>query len=170
MKRIVSLLLVLILYPTLRISEKQQWFKKLLMQKSNGEVKRSMLFLFGMFTLIIFIAWGIFNKPEVAVTSIIMWGLGDAVAALVGIPLGKHKIKCRFTDGKKSWEGSIAMLIVSFISGVIAMHFLLSTSYQNILIPTLIASIVGTLTELFSQSEYDTIFVPIMIMFMLLII
>lgn len=44
-----------------------------------------------------------------AAAAILMWGVGDAATALVGIPFGKHKVNFRPVNGKKSWEGSCAM-------------------------------------------------------------
>lgn len=66
--------------------------------------------------LLVAVAWGIFDKPLIAATSILMWGAGDGAAALIGIPFGKHKVKFKPADGKKSWEGSAAMLTVSPLS------------------------------------------------------
>ena len=162
-------LLAIIIYPILVIAEKQPWFDRFFVQKSPGEIKRSMLFLFIMFTAVIAVAWGFFDRAHLAAAAILMWGAGDAAAALTGIPFGKHKVHCRFTDGKKSWEGSLAMLIVSFAVGA----FVLSSSKDaTIAAPILSAGIgafVGTSTELFSPSEYDTITVPVMIIAALLI-
>ena len=39
------------------------------------------------------VAWGAFGKPHLAATAVLMWGVGDAVAALVGIPFGRHKVQ-----------------------------------------------------------------------------
>ena len=47
-------------------------------QKSPGEIKRSLLMLFFMFAAVITVAWGIFGKPHIAAASILMWGMGDA--------------------------------------------------------------------------------------------
>ena len=74
------------------MAEKQPWFEKFFVQKSKGEIKRSMLLLFAMFAAVIVVAWGIFGKPGIAAASILMWGVGDAAAALIGIPFGKHKV------------------------------------------------------------------------------
>lgn len=100
---ITSGLLAVVLYPILSAIEKKTWFEKLFVQKSQGEIKRSMLLLFIMFTVVIAAGWGIFDQPQMAAAAIIMWGAGDAAAAIIGIPFGKHKVHCKLTDGKKSW-------------------------------------------------------------------
>ena len=50
-----------------------------------------------------------------------MWGMGDGTAALVGVPFGKHKVNLKGTDDKKSLEGSISMLLVSFLFDILSL-------------------------------------------------
>ncbi|MBR0138724.1 MAG: hypothetical protein IJM17_00390 [Firmicutes bacterium] len=157
-----------LVYPLLAALENRPWFSGLFVQKSPGEIKRSMLYLFLMFALVIFVSWGIFSRPHIAASAILMWGTGEAVAALVGIPFGKHKVRCRLADGKKSWEGSSAMLLVSFMSGMIVLSLAEGMSAPKALITAGIGALVGTLTELFSPSEYDTATVPIAVAAVLL--
>ena len=95
-----SVLIAIALYPVLAALESASWFGKLFVQKSPGEIKRSLLLLFLMFAALISVAWGWFASPHLAAAAILMWGTGDAAAALVGIPWGKHKVRSRFTDGK----------------------------------------------------------------------
>ena len=165
---ITSGLLSAFLYPILHVAEKQPWFARLFVQKFPGEIKKSMLLLFLMFTAVIAVAWGIFDHVELAAASILMWGVGDAAAALVGIPFGLHKVRCRFTDGKKSWEGSFAMLFSSFAVGVMVLTLTQKTGWPRALLSAGIGSLIGAATELFSPSEYDTVTVPVMILTVLL--
>lgn len=167
---ITSGLLAVIIFPILVIAEKHPWFDKFFVQKSPGEIKKSMLLLFIMFTAVIAVAWGIFGKAELAAAAILMWGAGDAAAALVGIPFGKHKVRCKLTDGKKSWEGSIAMLIVSFAVGVLVLMLTHGADWSYVLLSAGIGALIGAATELFTPSEYDTITVPVMILASLLVI
>ena len=167
---ITSGLLAVVLYPILHLAEKQPWFNRLFVQKSPGEIKKSMLLLFVMFTTLIAIAWGIFDQVELAVASILMWGVGDAAAALVGIPFGKHKVRCRFTDGKKSWEGSFAMLLSSFAVGFLVLTLTQKIGWPRALLSAGIGALIGAATELFSPSEYDTVTVPVMILSVLLML
>ena len=97
-----------------------------------------------------------------------MWGTGDAAAALVGIPFGRHKVKSRFADGKKSWEGSLAMLLVSFLSGMIVLYCVQKMPLPLVLLSAGLGALLGTVTELFSPSEYDTVTVPLVIAAVLL--
>ncbi len=74
--------------------------------------------------------------------------LGDAVAALIGKPLGKH----RFKNGK-SWEGSIAFFLTAFA----VLFFILPYGYNmSFVIPAaILGAIIGTLVELFNVPPND---------------
>ena len=86
-------LLAAMLYPIFRIAEKRPWFDSFFVQKSKGEIRRSMLLQFIMFTAVIAVAWGMFDQAGLAAASILMWGTGDAAAALVGMPFSRHKVR-----------------------------------------------------------------------------
>ena len=165
-----SVLIAIALYPILAALENASWYGKLFVQKSPGEIKRSLILLFFMFAALISVAWGVFREPHLAAAAILMWGTGDAAAALVGIPCGKHKVHSRFTDGKKSWEGSLAMLAVSFFSGLILLLSVQKAALPQALLMAFLGAFLGTATELFSPSEYDTVTVPAVIVAVLLII
>ncbi len=164
-----SALLALVLYPILSLIEKEPWYGRLFVQKGQGEIKKSMVMLFVMFAAVIAAAWGFFGEPHLATAAILMWGTGDAAAALVGIPFGKHKIRSHFTDGKKSWEGSAAMFCVSFFAGLGVLLLIRKTGLPSTLLTAGLGALFGTLTELFSPSEYDTVSVPVVIAAVLLI-
>ena len=165
-----SVLIAVALYPVLALLERATWYEKLLVQKTPGEIKRSLLLLFFMFAVLISVAWGLFDQPHLAAAAIIMWGTGDAAAALIGVPFGRHKVRSRFTDGKKSWEGSIAMLTVSFLSGLIILLFAQKLALPQALLLAVVGALLGTVAELFSPSEYDTVTVPVVIVSVLLLL
>ncbi len=150
-----SILFALLVYPILSVLEKKPWYSRLFVEKSRGEIKRSLMLLFGMFAFLIWLAWGVLDKPLAAATAIMMWGVGDGMAAMIGIPLGKHKLY-----HKKSVEGSLAMLMSSFLVGLVMLRQFF---------PAMIAALLGTVTELFSPSEYDTVTVPLVIAAVLLL-
>ena len=166
---ILAVLIAVAVYPILGLLENKPWFGRLFVQKSPGEIKRSLLMLMFMFAALIAVAWGVFGEPVLAAAAILMWGTGDAAAALVGIPLGKHKVRCRFADGKKSWEGTGAMFLTAFISGMLVLCLAQKTPFLTALPAVLIAAVLGAATELFSSSEIDTVTVPVVILAVLLI-
>ncbi len=82
----------------------------------------------------------------------------------------KHKVKAKHTDGKKSWEGSTAMLVVSFLCGLCMLVLSQPMPIPKAAAIALIAALLGTVTELFSPSEYDTVTVPTVIAAALLLL
>ena len=165
-----SVIIAVAVYPLLALFEEKSWYASLFVQKSPGEIKRSLLMLFFMFADVIFIAWGIFEKPQAAAAAILMWGIGDASAALVGIPFGRHKVMFRPVNGHKSWEGSFAMLISSVLAGTGLLFLRFHYPFHHCLLAAGMSALPGTLAELFSPSEWDTVTVPSVILILLLIL
>ena len=165
-----SCLIAVLIYPLLAILEKERWYNNLFVQKKPGEIKNSLLMLFFMFAVVTATAWGIFGKSYTAATAILMWGTGDAAAALIGIPFGKHKKRLKFTDGKKSWEGTAAMFLVSLICGLAVYLLYCHFPFWKSMLPIFAGAIVGAATEACSPSEYDTVTVPAAILAVLLLL
>ena len=91
-------------------------------------------------------------------------------AALVGIPFGKHKVRCRLTDGEKSWEGTLAMFAISFVAGFLVLILTWETELWSVLLLSCVGALFGAATELLSPSEYDTVTVPVAITVVLLLL
>ena len=163
------LLLAAVIYPLLALAERFPWYGPLFVQKSPGEVKRSMVMLFLMFAAVISLACGLLGQPVAAAAAILMWGLGDAVAALIGIPFGKHKVLFPPVCGKKSWEGSAAMLAVSLLAGTVLLSLFGGVSVPYAMLCAACTALLGTLVELLSPSEWDTVTVPVAMLIVLLL-
>ena len=155
-----SVIIAVVVYPLLSLFENEGWYSRLFVQKSPGEIKRSLLMLFFMFAAVITVSWGLFNNKHAA-AAILMWGVGDATAALIGIPFGKHKVTLKPVNGKKSWEGSCAMLLVSAFTGTMFLWLYGGYSAAVSVSCALIMAVAGTIVELFSPSEWDTVTVPV---------
>ena len=67
------ILIAVLLYPVLAFLEHAPWFEKLFVQKTPGEIKRSLLLLFFMCAALVTVSWGIFGQPHLAPTAILMW-------------------------------------------------------------------------------------------------
>lgn len=134
-------------------------------QRCAGEQVRSMLLLYGTYGAVIFFAWGVFGQKWAAVLSIIAWGIGDCVAALVGKKFGKHKLSGRFIEGKKSIEGSVGMFLTTFISVFVLYqrHTMLTNIWFVVLVCFWIA-VFSSLTELFTKHGLDTVACPLVSM------
>ena len=163
-----SVLIAAVFYPLLSVIEPEPWYPTLLVEKSKGEIRRSLLMLFLMFAVLIAVCWGLFARPDLCAAAILMWGTGDAAAALIGVPFGRHKVRSRWTDGKKSWEGSCAMLAVSFLTGAVMFLLIRTADIPHALLYAGAGALFGTAAELFTPGEYDTVVVPAVIAAVLL--
>ena len=62
------------------------------------------------------------------------------------------------------------MLLVSFLSGVTILLLAQRMAFPRVVFAAAIAALLGTVTELISPSEYDTITVPVVILTVLLLL
>ena len=93
------------------------------------------------------IAIGVYSK-EVAITSILFITFGDLAASLVGITLGKTRVK----GTNKSLEGSAAELFTDLIIGIIVL--------KNLPVAFLMA-LIATLTETYLSGIDDNLSIPV---------
>lgn len=165
-----SVTAAVVIMPLLILLEKETWYPELFVEKRPGEIRRSFALLCFMFVALIAVCWGLFGQPLIAAMAVLMWGTGDAAAALVGIPFGKHKFQTKLADRKKSLEGSAAMFGVSFLSGLIILFAVHNKVLPLTLFSVGLGALSGTAAELFSPGEYDTVTVPFAIATVLLVI
>lgn len=152
--------IAIIVYPLLALVEKHPYYAKFFFERRDGEVKLSMLQLFLGTAFISAVCWGIFNMKHLAGCAILMWGPGDAAAALLGKRYGRHKINLPLADHHKSWEGSISFMVCAIIAGTIWLSIFSDMSLLSIMITTLITAMAGAYTELVTKGGFDTITVP----------
>ncbi|MCR4634337.1 MAG: hypothetical protein K5648_09455 [Erysipelotrichaceae bacterium] len=151
-----SLTAIVLIYPLLDHFEKYPAYRRFFVEKGPGEVKESLVLLFAMLMIITFVGWGIFDNKYTVLAALLMWGLGDASAALVGIPYGKHKI------AHKSLEGTAAMFAVCFLAGLGILSAFTDFSMVKILLSVFVSALCASLCELFSPTKADTFTVPIL--------
>jgi dolichol kinase len=159
---LVPVFIIMLMYPGLSLAEKDKRFTELVVERRKGELKSSLLQLFGTIALIITISWGFLGHKELAVAAILMWGFGDAAAALIGKRFGKHKVlRFKHVDHKKSWEGTAAMSIVAFAFGIASLMIIGNIPIVYCVIAVIIAAPLAAITELVTKNGYDTVTVPI---------
>ena len=157
----------LIVYPLLIVLERLKNFSEITTERKKGELKNSLLLVFTMYAVVVSICWGWLGDKYLALAAIYAWGFGDAAAALIGKKFGKHKIKWKCTDGKKSAEGSFSMFLVSFISVLIILSYRGGMSVMGIIITSFITAAVSMLAELCSKDGNDTVICPMAAMIIL---
>lgn len=156
-----ALIFALVLYPVLHFLEKLPGYSELLTERSQGEIKRSLLLVFFMFALILLICWGILEMKYLVIASVLAWGIGDAAAALFGKKFGRKHLRGRGLSGEKTLEGFLAMLLFSFLS--LLLVFLVhqpavAIGYVEL---SLITAAVTAVVELYSLDGLDTLTCPL---------
>lgn len=168
MSAVTAVVFALVVYPILAFFERYKTFSELTTERKKGELKNSLLLVFGMFAVVISICWGWLSDKYLVLASIYAWGFGDAAAALVGTKFGRHKINWKYIDGKKSVEGTVAMFITSLISVVVILVCRGGMSVVGYFFVSMITAIVSAFAELYSKDGMDTVICPISAMVVLL--
>lgn len=150
-----------VVYPLLAMGERIPGFDSLLTQKKPGEIKRSLVLLFVGEAAVVALGWGLLGERAVAVAAILMWGVGDAAAALVGIYFGTHVVHLSIGDGKKTWEGTGAMFAAAFACGMLVLVLFEGLPVAKALCVVVPAAAISAVTELASKDGNDTIWVPL---------
>ena len=161
MATVLSTSLILILFPALFFAEKIPMFSSFVNERKKGEFKSSMVFAVGMMAFSTAICWGMFGDKYLVLASIYAWGIGDALAALIGKRFGKHKINWKLADGKKSIEGSLAMFLCAFASVFSVLFFRGGIGIAMCAVIAVLAAFVCTITEMCTKNGLDTVICPI---------
>ena len=160
--------LIVVLFPALAVAERVPMFSSFVNERKKGEFKSSMVLAVGMMVVSVSACWGLMGDKYLVLASIYAWGVGDALAALVGKRFGKHKIKWKLADPHKSMEGSLAMLVCAFLS-----VFIVLLVRGGINIPVCIAisalcAVVCTIVEMCTKNGLDTVLCPLSAMIVIL--
>ncbi|MGN0294443.1 MAG: TSUP family transporter [Lachnospiraceae bacterium] len=156
-----AIVFCLAVYPVLCMLEKWNGYSNLFMERKPGEVKKSLFLLFGTHTALAALACGVLKMPYVAVTAIIVWGIGDTAAALYGKRFGKHHVGLPHADNHKTWQGTAAMAVTSFITAVAVLAAVSPLSVWKCILFSLIAAPFSAASELYSHNGNDTVTVPV---------
>jgi dolichol kinase len=119
-------------------------FSSILSSCKRRDDERGFLYLF----IGIIVTLYIFSfNTAIADAGILMLLLGDSASTIIGTRFGRHKLPFKTL---KSFEGSLAFFVVSFLSAITLLP----------LLPALIGALVGAITEAYSPID-DNIPVPI---------
>lgn len=152
-----------IVYPILALVENSSLFKRIAVEREEGEFKRSMIVSQVTYVLLISVFWGLLG-PEwryVAVVAVMAWGFGDAAAALVGKKYGRNRIIHPRIDGPKTMEGTEAMWITAGLAVFLTLLIYAGQPWLMSLAAALLVAPVCALVELFTQKGLDTLTVPV---------
>ena len=160
--------LIVLLFPVLLFAEKVPGFAAFVNERKSGEFTGSMFLALGVMAGSITIGWGLLGEKYIVLASVYCWGIGDAFAALVGKRFGKHKIKWKFVDNKKSYEGSLAMLLTSAVAVFVILCLRGGLDPLLCALVALVAATASTFAELCSKGGIDTITCPAVSMLIIL--
>lgn len=165
---VLAVAFAVVVYPILAFFERFKGFSELTTERKAGELKESLLLVFGMFAVVATICWGWLGDKYLVLAAIYAWGLGDAAAALIGKYFGKHKITFKYLDGKKSVEGSTAMFVTSFVSVAVLLICRGNMTVAGYILIPMIVALASTVAELYSKNGLDTVICPLSAMVVLL--
>ncbi|MFW9257476.1 diacylglycerol/polyprenol kinase family protein [Nostoc sp. CALU 546] len=107
----------------------------------------------------ILVAWFWYlQQPQYAALGILIMTWGDGLAALIGQRFGTHKYKVFGTE--KSWEGSLTMMLVSYLVSSLILVGTQGNSWQTWVISLLVA-VMATALEAVSFLGIDNLTVPL---------
>lgn len=143
--------------------ENSKAYKKLVIERKKGEVKYTFILSFTTLLLLTIIYWAFLGdtyKPIIYI-AYLSWGVGDAVAALVGQTFGHRYFKPSILNNKKTREGTIAMSIAVFAVSLVILY-IFNRGYSPVIyiVSSLVLALTASVTELISSDYLDTITVP----------
>jgi phytol kinase len=98
------------------------------------------------------------NLPHYAVIGILIMAWGDGLAAIIGQAYGKHPYQ--IIGNTKSWEGTLTMLVVSYVIVAIVLLTVQGNIWQTWLVGIPVA-IAATAIESIAQWGLDNLTVPL---------
>ena len=160
-----AFLLVVLAYPALWAMEKSAWYQRTFVDRTarGGELRKQLLYAQLSFAALIALFWGLLGTrwQYIVALSVVPWGFGDAAAALVGKAWGRRHVLLRFVDSAKTYEGTLAMILVAGLALFLTLLFYAHQPWHvSLLISILVAPVCG-LVELFSRRGTDTLTVPL---------
>lgn len=160
MSVLLAVIFEILIYPILAWAEHWSMFSAFVNERKGGEFKHSLLLAFTMLAVCNTVCWGLLGDKYLGLACMYAWGVGDGFAALVGKRFGRHRIKWKLADPKKSVEGSLAMFITSALSiaCVLLAHGHLSVP-AYIVIP-IAGAAATTVVELITPGGNDTVTCP----------
>jgi len=124
----------------------------------NGIGRRSLGTFFYAISIGVVVAWFWPQQPYYGVIGILIMSWGDGLAALVGQRWGRHPYQV--LGQQKSWEGSLAMLGVSFAIALFVLLSIQGSTWQTWIV-AIVTALVATALETISQFGIDNLTVPL---------
>lgn len=156
--------LLVVAWPLLSWWRRHPSYARLLTDRraDRRELRRQLLLVQASLPLLVAVLWGGFGpgaRPLI-VAAAMVWGFGDAAAALVGTYLGRHRVVHRAIEGAKTYEGAVAMGAAALAAAFGTLLGYGAAGWGLALIAALVAAPLVSAIELFSRRGLDTVTVP----------
>lgn len=165
---IAAIVFTAVVFPFLAFAERFPGYSELLTERKQGEIKRSLVVVFGMFSGLISVCWGLLGEKYLVVASVLAWGLGDAAAALIGKRFGRQFITGRLVEGRKSLEGTFAMFVTSLITVMVVLLVNGSVIWYRCIPISVLTAAACAVVELYTKGGMDTLTCPFAAAFVLI--
>ena len=165
---ILAVALEIVIYPILAFFERFKRYSSVTTERKKGELKHSLLLAFTMLAVSTTVCWGFLDDKLLVLACMYAWGVGDAFAALIGKRFGRHKIRLKGVDPKKSIEGSMAMFLTSWTAVLIVLLCRGGLGTVECAFIAAAGAAVCTLVELYTPNGMDTITCPTAALFTIL--
>jgi len=157
--------LAVVAFPALWLWERHPSYRRLLVDRreGGGEMRRQLLLAVFVVCLLITLFWGLLGpswRPAIAV-AVMVWGLGDAAAAVVGRHLGRRRFAHRLVEGAKTLEGTAAMLVAGALAAFATLFGYGGASWWLSLLAAAFLAPLAAAVELVSRRGADTLTVPL---------
>lgn len=157
--------LVVVAFPALCLWERHASYRRLLADRCErgGEMRRQLLLAALVVSLLIALFWGLLGpawRPAIA-AAVMVWGLGDAAAAVVGRFLGRHRFVHRLVEGAKTLEGTAAMVVAGAVAAFVTLFVYGGASWWVSLLAAASLAPLAAAVELVSRRGSDTVTVPL---------
>ena len=148
---------------TLFILERFKLYKMLFVDKSHHEILRMINAYYLIMVALVLIFYGLKGEENkyLVITSILSWGLGDAMAAIIGIKFGKNKLNMNFVDENKTIEGSVAMLFTCFLTCLVTLLIFTNFPIWKYTVTSILIATSLTYIEAVSKKGMDNILCPL---------
>ncbi len=159
-----AFVLCVVAFPLLKYFERFKEYSRFLVdrKRSGGELKYSLILSQLTFIALITVFWGVLGETYrfIIPVTIMSFGFGDALAALIGKKFGRRQTPMPYADENKTVLGSTAMFAASLLSIFLVLLIYTAILWWVILIIALMVAPLSTMLELYSKNGWDTITVP----------
>jgi len=162
-----AFLFLVVAYVGLLFFEKTRYYHLVFHDRNGvGEVKQSIVLAQLMFMVQFILFWAVFDVKVLILVGIYAWGLGDAVAALMGKRFGKQSLHFGVADSNKTFVGSGSLWVVVsvFVYGFLVVLY--DAHGFILLCLSLLIGCVASIVEAISKDGVDTFTLPLSVALM----